>query len=218
MTFDRPHGKIYPRSFVIERNEMASRSEDIREIETGAILRWLSLGDVVLDVGCGDGASTVYYAARVGRLVGIDCAPGAIERARSRLAKLAHVELHTLPAQRAAQLGETFDVVVTQRCLIHIDEPGAQQAALAALAGLVRLGGRCLILECTEQARRRIDLLRVRDGLPPFTVPWGTLYFDRESLVSLMETGGFELEAFDSLDDVGPQCLFVFKRLKIGSG
>src|SRR6185369_5422672 len=60
------------------------------EMEIREILKRLSDGDRILDVGCANGFSTVQFAAqRKARIRGIDYIPEMIEQAHRRLSRVA---------------------------------------------------------------------------------------------------------------------------------
>ncbi len=60
----------------------SARDPNLQEVVETAILRWLRPGATLLDVGCGDGLSTLRFAAVTGRAVGVDLIPSFVERAR----------------------------------------------------------------------------------------------------------------------------------------
>lgn len=92
----------------------------------------------VLELGCGAGANLVgmAYGLPGARLVGIDLAPGAIERARSdvRALGLRNVEFQVGDVRdvSAARLGE-FDYVIAHGLYAWIDQP-AREALMATCA------------------------------------------------------------------------------------
>jgi S-adenosylmethionine-diacylgycerolhomoserine-N-methlytransferase len=75
----------------------------------------LRRGQRVLEVGCGTGRNLPGIAAAVGstgRVVGVDCAPAMLARARARLRDAAGIELLELEYGQAAPPQGPFDAVV----------------------------------------------------------------------------------------------------------
>ena len=98
-------------------------------------------GEVVLDVGCGCGATTEDLASLVGtsgRVVGLDVSAPMLARARERLAGRP-VELLLGDAATFALPAHSFDVLFSRFGVMFFEEP---LAAFAHLRGALKLGGR----------------------------------------------------------------------------
>ncbi|BAN26241.1 class I SAM-dependent methyltransferase [Caballeronia insecticola] len=105
---------------------------------TDDILRRAGLapGMRVLDLGCGTGDVSFLAASLVGAggsVLGIDQAPGAIEKARGR-ATLAHLDQVRFEVGSVAdyQIVEPVDAVVGRLILLHLPDPAATLQRLAA--------------------------------------------------------------------------------------
>ncbi|MFL5863983.1 MAG: class I SAM-dependent methyltransferase [Solirubrobacteraceae bacterium] len=103
----------------------------------------LTVGDDVVDLGCGTGNAALLAAARGARVVGVDSAPRLLEVARARAHDLG-VELEfregdllTLPVDDAAA-----DVVLSVFGVIFAADPAQ---ALREIRRVLRLGGRALL-------------------------------------------------------------------------
>lgn len=102
--------------------------------------RWLpASAQRLLDVGCAYGYGTRAFAERVPECHGIDPNPELIEVARARYPQLhfdcARIEESDLPA-------ESFDVVVANEVLEHVDE---ELRALDEMHRLLRRGGTLIL-------------------------------------------------------------------------
>lgn len=101
----------------------------------------------VLDVGCGDGAYTVEFAAAgVSRVVGLDPAAGAIAAARARalasgVSEITHFEVGNVYELEPYLEGQLFDCIVLRGVLHHLPDPAR------AIAGLSGFTGAILIVE-----------------------------------------------------------------------
>jgi SAM-dependent methyltransferase len=104
----------------------------------------LQPNEKVLDVGCGNGASSLEAARRVqpdGSVLGVDLSAPMLELARHRAdeAGVANVEFIEHDAQVHAFGPGGFDVVISRFGVMFFEDP---EAAFANLARAVRAGGR----------------------------------------------------------------------------
>lgn len=88
----------------------------------------LDMGDLkgraVIDVGCGDGFSTIRFwdVAHPGRMAGVDPAPNAIKVADRKRAERP-IEFRVLDGDRVPFEDDSFDVAIVQGVLHHADDP-----------------------------------------------------------------------------------------------
>lgn len=100
-------------------------------------------GASVLDLGCGDGAYTVEFAALgVRQVVGLDPAAVAIEAARTRAQALGVADTVRFEVGNIYDLDEhlssgRFDCIVIRGVLHHLPDPARALAGLAAFEGTV---------------------------------------------------------------------------------
>jgi ubiquinone/menaquinone biosynthesis C-methylase UbiE len=117
-------------SLVLDRNEFfLSNLTDAR--------------DSVLDVGCGSGILAAELAEHYARVVGIDLSDGMLAIARAKRAR-ANVEYRNADANDL-KLDEKFDLIVSSTTFHHLDDV---PRTLEGLKGLLRPGGRILIVDC----------------------------------------------------------------------
>ncbi len=92
-------------------------------------------GRDVIDIGCGDGTYSMELArAGARRVLGVDAAAMAIERARQRAAGNDQVEFEVGDATRLHERGERFDVAIIRGLLHHVDDPAAVAASACKVA------------------------------------------------------------------------------------
>jgi cyclopropane fatty-acyl-phospholipid synthase-like methyltransferase len=81
----------------------------VREaVESG----WIIPGSSVLDIGCGNGNSSIWLANNGFRVTGLDIAPAAIKRALKDAADIKNAQFMVADATRKLPLKETFDVLL----------------------------------------------------------------------------------------------------------
>lgn len=136
-------------------------------------------GGAVVDVGCGFGGRTAYYAGgRRGPTIGVDLLRINTAQA-ARFARLQGLDGHTAPlivqgnAERAPLRGQAFEAVVCTDCMEHFPDP---RSALFEMWRLVRPGG-CLVLEFSP------SWVRTGSHLGDYvSIPWVQWFFSRQTL------------------------------------
>jgi SAM-dependent methyltransferase len=114
-----------------------------------------SITGSVLDAGCGTGLHAVLVALRGHRVVGIDLAVRAVERAQERAAaasvraQFLAGDALDLPAQTTA-LGAPFDTVLDVG-LFHVLQPEVRQRYARALASVVVPGGSGFVVAWSDR-------------------------------------------------------------------
>jgi arsenite methyltransferase len=103
-------------------------------------------GAEVLEIGCGNGASTALLLRHLepARYVGIDPSAGLIDRARRSHGSRAGVTFTVAEALATGQPDAAFDTVVAHTVFSHLAEP---EAALAESFRVLRPGGRLAVFD-----------------------------------------------------------------------
>jgi 2-polyprenyl-3-methyl-5-hydroxy-6-metoxy-1,4-benzoquinol methylase len=148
----------------------------------------------VLDVGCGSGWLSEYFARLGYDVTGLDISPDLVEIARERVARVPYGADHETPLRcrflvhdvESEPLPETFDAVVCYDSLHHFED---ERAVMRSLSRMTAYGGSLFILEGdrpeagSENERELLEVMRT----------FGTLEspFGREYLRSLLDEFGF---------------------------
>ena len=96
-------------------------------------------GELILDLGCGDGVLTERIAAAGARVIGIDSSEAMVEAARARGIDAFVGDAETLDADREVARFGRFDAVFSNAALHWMTDA---EAVAASVAALVREGGR----------------------------------------------------------------------------
>ena len=151
-----------------------SRDFNIRELEIGAITRWLGDGRRVLDLGCGNGYTLLSIGREVaGReLIGVDFseklvdgAATLIEQALSELKSVPQVFCRDAWAYLADTSDASFDCIITERFLLNLPNWESQKGILREIERVLAPGGRLLMCELSQDGFRRLNDLRQACGL-----------------------------------------------------
>lgn len=157
-------------------------------LEIEELLRHVSDGQRVLDVGCANGFSTLHVASRRRvEIVGLDYIPEMIEQARARL----DVERGSLMGTVSFDVGDIrslrvpsdeFDRVIVTRVLINLATWGDQRIALDEALRVVKPGGMLLLSEATLQGWERLNAFRHEWGLADIPMPAFNQYLDQDAV------------------------------------
>jgi ubiquinone/menaquinone biosynthesis C-methylase UbiE len=169
-----------------------TRDTHLRELEIETIARELSgldlpPGSVVVDVGCGDGYSTVRIAERLPdvRLLGLDYSSQMIESARNNLARsVAADRLEFRVADATALISAIGDTrpaaVMTDRVLINLTSFNSQAQVMRQIRDVLPDGGTYIAIENFLSGQNELTNARAAVGLDEIPVRWHNLYFDDE--------------------------------------
>lgn len=132
-----------PQSF----DGFAAEYDRSARLSPATLLNWLltqlpAHGSRALDAGCGSGRHEVALAERFDQVVGIDVSEPLIAIARERRSPQ-NVRYHVSDLMNFAD-PDGFDLVFSSTTLHHLPD---QDAALLHLRGLVRAGGRAVLID-----------------------------------------------------------------------
>jgi len=170
------------------------KDHNLRQLEIARMGEYLKRGESVLDVGCGNGYSTLRFALERGvRIVGVDYSEEMIANAQASLKKVLRkhprlknkVEFLTADALKLDEVfpKRRFDTVLTIRCLINLQSWEDQKRAIAQVHGVLKRRGRFLMLESSLLGLERLNSVRRSVGLHDIKVSWHNLFFDEKKLL-----------------------------------
>lgn len=161
-----------------------------------AVALSLPAGSTILDVGCGSGWLSEYFA-RLGYVVkGIDISPELIQMSRARLARVPYdVDHETIPLCEFeehdiehAPVNGQFDGVICYDSLHHFED---ERKVIAHLAEATRYGGSLFILEGDRPPAGSLteeELIGVMQRFGTLESP-----FSRDYLARLLDEQGFAI-------------------------
>ncbi|MCX5371927.1 class I SAM-dependent methyltransferase [Streptomyces sp. NBC_00103] len=132
-------------------------------------------GLALVDLGCGNGTQTRYFADRFPHVVGADLSAAALDHARrADPAGQAAYRLLDAAEKGAAETlhAELGDTNVYMRGVLHQCEPDDRQPLVDGIAALLGERGRVFLVELSEAARPVLGgLAQSPDGPPPKLAP-----------------------------------------------
>jgi len=169
----------------------------------------------VLSVGCGDGRREIAMARHVGRIVGIDLSPVAIDQARRRATAVRadNVEFRVADARRIGDSGggAAFDAVWCPGILHHLPDDQIVQL-LAELKALLKPTGRLVTMD--PNARRAVNLFK-----PLFQREYAKFHSDGEreldpgAVAAMIEATGLAVVELRFTDAFISPLAWLFPRL-----
>lgn len=184
--------KAYKNSQFATNPDVNSRDLEIRSILAEIPSKSLS----ILDVGCGNGFSTIEFAkARPkARVLGVDfskemikCANDALQSEPESLRKRVRFQEGDVRILAKQLAGCVFDSVISERCLINLSGWDAQRDAILQLRALTKSQGRLLLAENTEEGLERLNSLRKMFDLPAISIRWHNQYLPEKKLISFLK-------------------------------
>lgn len=178
---------------------------NLREIEIEYLSRSLKDNIEVLDVGCGNGYSTLSLASRYNSLfTGIDFVPEMIEHAKKLKEKFSlrgSVEFKVGDVTKMDFTDSRFDLVISERCLLNLPTKELQWQAIKEISRILKPDGIYLMLEGTMQGLNRLNSTRAMFNLDPIPdadpqYNWFSNKFDEDEMIPIA------LQSFKKLDHI----------------
>ena len=131
-----------------------------------------------------------------------------IKFARSELSKQARSVKERISFQEGNALslakeltGSHFDYIISERCLINLQDWDEQRSAILQMRMLLKKNGRLLLAENTKDGLDRLNTLRKQFELAPISVRWHNHYLPEKKLISLLKRK-FILESIDNFENL----------------
>lgn len=148
-----------------------------RELEIARIIECIDPKTrSILDVGCGNGYSTLKFAQHAlnANVLGLDYSEPMIKEARQHNSR--RLQFHEGDVREPFDIG-TWETVVSERCLINLASWEEQKQALLNLRDVLSPTGKLILVENTYDGLFRLNSLRIQLGLHNIFTRGHNLYF-----------------------------------------
>ena len=171
----------------VNQNAVTGTTNDIylRELEIKTFVKYLnSLGirknSKVLDVGCGDGYTTLNIVKYItdAHFIGIDYSANMIKNANENLKNYPSLaENVSFKVGVAINIFDLFDLnefdfILSDRCLINLGTSKNQYEAIEEISSLVKKGGYYLAIENFIEGQNNLTIARKHMRLSDIEVRW----------------------------------------------
>jgi len=151
-------------------------------LENEVLIQDLPRGKRILDVGCGNGFSTAEFAKYAKDIIAIDYSSAMIERAKAEYGHVSNVRFEVRDILQLDFPSNSFDVAISQRCLINLPDWETQQKALMTIANVVKPGGYFFLQEGSKNGREKLNQVRESFGLSRMPAVSFNVDFDEKQL------------------------------------
>jgi ubiquinone/menaquinone biosynthesis C-methylase UbiE len=177
-------------------NTVSLLDKNLRKLETNFVLSQLSAIDEIADFGCGDGESTVHYAAKVKSCLALEHSNNLRNKAARRFAaaNLTNVTLVSGDALDLSAYKGQFNVAVTQRVVINFMTWDEQKTVINGVWNALRPGGRYVMIENTFEGFEALNSVRRAAGLANIPLhDWHNYFLHYDKFMDFIE-GKFVIE------------------------
>jgi ubiquinone/menaquinone biosynthesis C-methylase UbiE len=154
------------------------------------ILKSLEPNSSVIDIGCGDGTSSLKFAKRVKNLTGIDYSETLIERANEKCAPNTQFIFGDVLDIKSLFPLEYFDAIIIIRCLINLPDEKMQYQALEDIFCLLKPKGILFLSEGYQQGWDGLNIHRKCSNLKKMEIRGYNNFFDDQLLNNLLKRHG----------------------------
>jgi len=180
-----------------------ARDPYLQQAVEAAIEKWIWPGAQLLDIGCGDGASTLRFARRAKYCHGVDFIERYVTIARDNAASLSvqnvdFAQGNVMDLRPTRSRSGLCDIVTTIRCLINLSNWENQQIALKEIAATIKPGGLYLLSEGWSDGWDGLNRLRSRAGLGPIDLVKYNCLINRTRFESYIRDD-FEIVHYENL-------------------
>jgi ubiquinone/menaquinone biosynthesis C-methylase UbiE len=170
---------------------------NLHQLEIAAALRYLMPTDRLADVGCGNGEATVRYAKFVRECVGLERSAHMRQQAErnAQAAGVTNLSLREFDILNSPTPEAEFDAIVSQRMLINLASWEEQQQGIRHLHRMLKVGGRAILIENTNDAFQAMNDVRANLGLSGVPQHWHNRFFDYDEFITFVKSG-FQLLHF----------------------
>ena len=179
-----------------EKDDVESMyDKNLIDAEINLVKSYISPNSKILDAGCGEGEGTLQYSTVSNVIIhAVDFSETRLKKAREKLSEINNVTFKKVDFLNNYVLDFDYDIIISQRFLINLMDWELQKKVISDLMGLLKPGGKFLLLEGSEQGTEDLNSIRRIFGLPPIAVKWHNLFFNDLKLQNFILEQGYKVE------------------------
>lgn len=169
----------------------------LRQIEINALEKEINNDSSikrVLDIGCGNGYSTMELAKRCKNciFIGFDYSSNMIKEANDSLESLPdkvkkRITFFVDDVLDIKNKYEDIDLVMSDRCLINLPTEELQEKAIMNISNLLDEGKKYIFIENFIEGHKNFNRLRLHLGLKEIPVRWHNKFFTEENFERMVK-------------------------------
>lgn len=137
----------------------------------------------ILEVGCGNGYSTGFFTTPYYNVTAIDKSSEMIDRAKKEKKSLKNANFIEMDVLNMEFQDNSFDVVISQRCLINLKSWNDQKTAISEIHRVLKPSGVFILLEGSETGLNNLNEMRKLVGLQEIQVSSYNINFKDRDLI-----------------------------------
>lgn len=146
----------------------------------------------ILDIGCGDGRSTLDIAAQFPEchFTGIDFSETMVKIAnknlelKNELKNRVNFIVGDVTKIHEVIDDKKFDIIISDRCLINLDSSTIQYKAISDISNHLTSSGYFIAIENFIEGHNTMNDSRKAMGLPEIPIRWHNKYFNEKDVIS----------------------------------
>ncbi len=165
-----------------DSNAESMYDKNLVEIESDAILEHLKESDRVIDIGCGEGESTIKYLKKVKELIALDYSMTRLEKLKDKNDQIITLQMD-MRELSFDTIKKKFTKAITQRSLINLNNFDEQKAVIKGIHSILVDDGKYIMLEGFTEGVETINKIRSYFKLQAIEVKWHNLFLNKKELL-----------------------------------
>lgn len=201
-----------------------TRTETIKKLEIDAFRRWIEKKNngwkKILEIGCGNGTNCIELSKLFPDIhfYGLDYVKEMVEKAIERSSGIPNVSFDVDDVTCLSSnlvLGNKFDAVITDRCLINLNNIDLQKSAIKNIFNHISDNGFFFMIENSMSSYSKQNELRTFVGLEKRSPAEFNLFLDDSIILDYLRNSlGVLLEEIDNFASLHDLMLYVIEPLR----
>ena len=130
------------------------------------ILKYLNKKSVILDIGCGNGLSSIKFAKKSKFVHGVDFIDNFVYQSQKNSKNLKNINFSQADILKLpSSLFNKFNTAITIRCLINLPTWNSQKKAIQQVSNCLKKGGLFFCSEGWDEGMNSLNVERIKLGL-----------------------------------------------------